>query len=559
MMALDAGEYVGGVDDAIGASEDLVDSTDVASESLFDIDPAGLAASGALVGVATAAQSLLDDTQELNETLGRTSVGMGLTADETRDLATSLSDSSFPLDDVVGSMDELAQIGVDTEEEMREVALAADALADATGTSASEISSQLAPAVQALDGDLSAITEDADAFTNAVRNTGLEMSDVASTIERLDFSQIEEMGLSAADTADLIGRFGEESGFTGRQLRTEFRSAVEDADGDTAALVDELGLGEEAMASLADETAHGSEMTAEIGDAANDSLTSMDGLRSTLDDVRLQASGLLGPLDAAIPAVQGLGVAGIALSTINFSAVIPSITGVVASAAPLLPILLPLAGLVAGFGALWHKGWIDPVETVTWLADRAGDGIEWLTGRLAGARDAVMRFWPPIRVAREVWDNNLFGIQDTTEAVIDSITSSIDWLIEKVNAIPGVDIGGGEDVVEEADVETDSAPTDEFEAVTVDDSVPEIDDAPGASTGSSSSSRSTGSQPSMVSGGEDSGRIVELLESVRDELKSEQRIDLSGPLSIDGDVATLDDVEARLRREGRRSQNRGIR
>ena len=557
LMALDAGEYVSGVDDAVDASEDLTTSTDATSESLFEIDPAGIAAGGALAGLGTAMQSVLDQTQEMNETLGRTSVGMGLTADETRDLATSMSDASFPIDDVVGSMDALAQIGVDTEEEMREVALAADNLADATGTSAQEISEQLAPAVKAMDGDLSALTDDADAFTSAVRDTGLEMSDVASTIERLDFAQIEEMGLSAADTAELIGKFGEESGFTGRQLRSNFGQAVEEADGDTEALIDELGLGEEAMASLADETAAGTSMTDEYANAANDSLTTMDSLRSSFDDIRLQASGMLGPLDAAAPAMQGLGIAAIALSTINFGAVIPSIAGVVTAAIPLLPILLPLAGLIAGFGALWHSGWIDPVETVTWLAGRAGDGVEWLTGRLSGARDAVERFYPPIRIAREVWDNNLFGIQDTTEAVIDSITNSIDWLIEKVNAIPGVNIGGGDDVVEEADVETDSAPADEFEPVSVDDSVPEMDSGGSSSAGSRPSSSS--SRPSSSGGGVSaSADADDIADAVSDAL-SGMLLDLGGTLDVEGDVATMRDVEARLRREGRRSENRGIR
>ena len=457
LLAMDAGDYVSGVDDAVGASEDLTDSTEATSDSLFDIDPAGVAAGAAIAGLGTAMQSLLDETQELNETLGRTSVSMGLTADETRDLATEMSDASFPIDDVVGAMDELAQIGVDSEEEMREVALAADNLADATGSSATEISQQLAPAVKALDGDLSAITEDTDAFTSAVRDTGLEMSDVSSTIERLDFEQIEEMGLSAADTAEIIGKFGEESGFTGRQLRSNFGQAVEAADGDTEALIEELGLGEEAMASLADETAAGTSMTDEYANAANDSLTTMDSLRSSFDDVRLQASGMLGPLDAAAPAMQGLGIAAIALSTINFGAVIPSITGVVAAATPLLPILLPLAGIIAAVGAMWHQGWIDPVETVTWLAEEAGSRIHWLTDTLGTARDAVMRFYPPIRIAREVWDRNLFGIQDSTETVVNVVGDTIDWLIEKINSIPGINIGG-EDVEETTDGIDDAVP-----------------------------------------------------------------------------------------------------
>ena len=115
LLSMDAGEFVAPAEDAADASEEFADSADAAEESLIDLDAAGIAAGGALAGAGTAMQGVLDDTQELNESLGRTGVNMDLTADETRDLATSMSDASFPLDDVVGSMDALAQIGVDTE------------------------------------------------------------------------------------------------------------------------------------------------------------------------------------------------------------------------------------------------------------------------------------------------------------------------------------------------------------------------------------------------------------------------------------------------------------
>lgn len=387
LLSFDASDYVSGASEASDASEDLADSTDEAADSLFEFDAGVAAAGAAALGAGTAMQSLFDETQELNESLGRTGVSMEMTTEETRDLATSMSDATFPIDDVTTTMDALAQVGVDTEEEMREVAEASDNLADATGTTATEVAEGLAPAVQALDGDLSAITDDADAFTEAVRNTGLEMSDVSSTIERLDFDEVEELGLSAADTAELIGEFGEESGFTGRQLRTNFRSAIEDADGSTENLVDELGLGEEAMESLADETSAGSESTTEFADAANDSLTTTDELRSTFDDLRLQASGMLGPIDAAAPALQGLGVAALALSTINFSAVIPSIAGVVTAAAPLLPVLLGLTAVGGTLAWLFGDEILDALEAVTgWISDElippivelAEDGFEFL-------------------------------------------------------------------------------------------------------------------------------------------------------------------------------------
>lgn len=265
-------------------------------------------------------------------------------------------------------------------------------------------------------------------------------------------------------------------------------------------------------------------MTEEYGDAANESLTAMDTLRSGFDDARLAVGQYLGPVSAAAPAMQGLGVAAIAMSTINFSAVIPSLFGVVGAAAPLLPILLPMAGLIAGVGAAWKKGWIDPVETATWAAGRATDAVGWLGDRVMWAAEQVGRFYPPIRVAREVWDRNLFGIQDSAETTLGVVGNTIDWLISKINRIPGVDIGT--DDIEDEAPDTDDEPdgsgvggvpeqTDESVAV------PE-DDTAAATTTSDRSGTST-DQPSGNTSRRD---VTDDLVAALDEVLDGKSIDL---------------------------------
>ena len=485
LLSMDAGEFVAPAEDAADASEEFADSADAAEESLLDLDAAGIAAGGALAGAGTAMQGVLDDTQELNESLGRTGVNMDLTADETRDLATSMSDASFPLDDVVGSMDALAQIGVDTEEEMREVAEASDLLADATGSSAERIADELAPAVQALDGDLDALTDDADAFTSAVRDTGLEMSDLSSTIERLDFDELEELGLDAADTAQLIGEFGDQTGFSGRRLRREFRQAVEGAEGDLDELGDELGLSAEEMEELTAETDAGSEQTEAFAEAANDSLTATDSLRAGFDDLRLQASGLLGPVSAAAPAMQGLGVAAIGLSTINFGALIPSIAGVVTAMGPLLPVLLAVTAAGGALALLFGEEIREAFEDVTEFlfddvipplvefgedvledvvmpaVEDAGEILKSVFGDMADAADDLIEaVGPPLEdlfdgivdfvtdalgVIEDAWDDHASDIADEVDATIDAIEPPITSTLETVEDIVDSVLGEIED------------------------------------------------------------------------------------------------------------------
>ncbi len=453
-ISLRADDYVSGADEAIAASEDLADSTDDAAGSLDGLG--GVARGIGIAAVGGGIQSVTDSTRDLRESLGRTSVSMGLTQDETEGLARSLSDASFPLDDVTGTMDELAQIGVDTEAEMRDVAMSVDLLADATGTSAQVVASDLAPAIRAMDGDLSALEDDADAFTLAVRETGLEMSDLSSTIEQLDFDEIEELGLDAASTAQIIGEFGEQSGFTGRQLRSNFRQAVEAADGDVQELGDELGISAEQMAELADETSAGSEQTTEFADAANDSLGTMDRVRAGFDDAKLAVGGMMGPLEAAGPMLMATGGLSSTLAAINSGMLAPSFAAVSAAS---LPVSAPLLAIGAGLGVIggavaaiaWRSDAIDPMEAAGWAAERAGDGIDWLRGRILDGADAVRRFYPPVVLAREVYERNLFGIASIVDGVFGFIGDSIDWLVDKIDTIPGVNIGGDDvDVNEDA-------------------------------------------------------------------------------------------------------------
>ena len=461
-ISLDASEYSAGADEAIDATDGVADATDEAGESLLAIDKRGVAAGGALAGLGTAMQSALDDTADLRESLGRTAASTELTSDEMNGLARSISDASFPIEDSVATLDALAQQGVDTEAEMESVALAMDNIADATGTTAESVANNAGPALRAFGHDLEDTAEHADTFTFVARNTTMSVEDFSSNVERLA-PEIQEMGMSLDDTAAVMAAL-EEEGITGRQAITEFRQAANDAEGDQQALANTLGLSEDAINKQSQALSEAEGITQDQSAAANESLSAMDDLRAGFDRARLALGDYLGPVSTAAPLLQGLGVSALALSTINFGALAPSFAAVSAAS---LPVTGPILAIGAALGVIggavaaiaWRSDAIEPMETLSWIADRAGDGLGWLRDRLFDGIDAINRFYPPVRLAREVYDRNLFGIADTTDAAVSLVGDSVDWLVDKVNTIPGINIGGDdvdvdEDAVEEAGEET---------------------------------------------------------------------------------------------------------
>lgn len=435
-LTLDAEPYASGAEDAADASEEVAQSADGVSESLFEIDPAGVAAGGALAAVGTAAQGVLDDTQELRESIGRTSTTMGVSSDEANEMARSLSNATFPIGDVTETMDALATQGVTTQDEMETLAQEVDLLADATGTSAAAIAESAGPALRAMGSDIDELGEHMDTFTAVARTTTQDVESFSNMVTRAG-PELQELGLSVDETAQIMMAL-EDQGLSGRQAIREFRQATNEAEGDQRVLYEELGITEKALGEYEQTIASAEGATEEHANAANESLSVMDDLRAGFDDAKLAAGEYLGPMSAAAPALQAVGISAMALSTINVSAVAPSFATVSAAAAPVTAAVLGIAAAAGALYAVWDSNFLgiqnhtqDLVETVTWAMNNTDEAID-------KAINAVKRFYPPIRIAREVYDRNLLGIGDRVDWLVENFTDGVDFIIEKALSIPDV-------------------------------------------------------------------------------------------------------------------------
>ena len=410
-LSLDASEFVSGADEASSAAEDVSGSVDDVSDSLIDLDAKGAAAGGALAAIGTGAQEALDSTQETRESLGRTAATMGISREEAEELASSMSNATFPLEDAQATMDALAQQGVTTEEEMQDVATAADNIADATGTTAESVAQNAAPALRAMGEDVTDLEEYMDTFTYVSRNTTMEVEDFSGMVRRMG-PELEEMGLSVDETAAIMTAL-EEKGMDSRTAMREFRQAANNAEGDQGELMGSLGLTNEEIESQEEALAEAEGMTKEHATAANESLTTMDKMRSSFDDAKLAAGSFLEPMSAAAPALQAAGIAAMTFSTVNMSAVVPSLTAVMGTLTPLLPIILGLAAAGAALYAAWETDFM---------------GIQGITEDVLGTvKSAIEDVIPPIKTTLV---NALETLQDTAETVFEAMQSVAEPVME---------------------------------------------------------------------------------------------------------------------------------
>ena len=431
-LNLDPSDYVSGADEAAQASDDVAVAADDMSESMWEIDAAGIAAGGALAGVGTAGQGILDDTRDMREQLGLAAETMGVTQEETEAMAQELSDATFPIEDATGAIDSLAQQGIDSEEDMLAVADAADEIADATGTSAESVADNLGPAITSLGDDIEDMPELADAFTLAVRDSNLETEDLAGVIERSS-EELNEMGLGAEDAAGLISEYADETGKSGTRAARDFQSAINEADGDMDELIETTGLSEDVLEEWGDELEENEGIAEDHAQVAEDNASTMDHLRARFDDARLAAAGYLGPIDAIAPAAQTAAIGVMALSTVNTAALVPSFAAVTAAASGLILPIAAIGAAVTAAAVIWERDLFD-------IQERTGNAVEYITGGLETLVEGVdwaidtasyiLFEWSPGETLSNTRDRMLEPIDDVREFIPSSIDEATDLAMD---------------------------------------------------------------------------------------------------------------------------------
>lgn len=396
---------------------------------------------GAIAGAGVALEGFAQMSKDTNIAMDQLAVQTDHTAGELRSMTSDLTDATFAQDEVITTLEHAQERGLESADAMKEYATAWDTVADASGESVEALSENSA-ALQAIGIDASETEEAFDAFGFVISDTSQDVNDFLNFIERTG-PELREMEMDVDDAAAVIGALEGELGMAGRTARTEFRQAVNEADGDLKEALDTLGLTEEQFQSYRAEVEGSEGDMRDMADAVYDNQTVFDHLRSSVSDVMLHlsplasvAGGLSPVLTTLGTSIMGLNQAKMLWATTNVGSLVPSLTAATASAwgfvtaagaavAPILPIIAVVAALGVGLYAL-ISNW-DEVSTAL------GEGFEWLRDIAGETIGAVIDFFGDLP-GQAVEHINSFT-DSVGEGMSSAYDSAVSWAGDTVSGI----------------------------------------------------------------------------------------------------------------------------
>ncbi len=447
-VAADVKNYQSGMDSIAAETEK---TTSWIEDNWLKVGVAAAAVGGAMEVAARKQAPLTEQTRQL-------AAAMDTTEGEMRDLALATTDVTFPLEDVLDLMESGRQQGIKSADQLQEYAKFWDMVGDATGENAVALG-DAGVALRAVGIAAGEEEKALDAFGYITQETTGDVKDFLTFLERTG-PELRELGGDVDDAAAIMGILEHELGMTARTARTEFRKAVNEADGDMGEMLETLGISEEQFEKYSDAVKESSDVIERNAEIHGESYTAMEKMQQAASEMMFRYGDLIGVVGDFAPLMMGLGpilkgvmVAKNLLAGASLKALIPAILGAVKAtwaftaallANPITWVVLLIAGLVAAIVLLW-KNW-DQVSdwlSQSWdnIKQKAGEVItgisDWfsqLPGKLWGwLKNAITRMLE--------WRANMISAaKEAAKGVVDSV---VRWISE----LPGRLLQSGKDAI----------------------------------------------------------------------------------------------------------------
>ena len=305
-------------------------------------------------------EGLAKSQQGLTESSRKLANATGMSEQEIRGMATSLSNATFPLDSALQLMTLGAQQGLDSADALKQYAAFWDTVGDATGLSAEALAKSGA-ALAAVGIEVGNESELLGAFGLITQESTSTVQEFLDGISKLA-PEMSAMGLSVDEAAVIMTTMERELGLTARTARTEFKEALEKSETGLAGVLEQLGLNESQLATYRTKLEESTGVIQDNADAHASTKTVMDKFKSTLADLAFANGALIekasllapilmatGPVVAGFSGIMGL-LNGITLTT-TFS-----FMGLNVAMLPLTAIIVGI-GLAIAAGILIWKNW----------------------------------------------------------------------------------------------------------------------------------------------------------------------------------------------------------
>ena len=354
---------------------------------------------------------------------------LDMTESEMRDLARSTADVTFPLDEVLDLMEKGRQQGIRSAEQLQEYAQFWDTVGDATGESAVRLG-EAGSALRAVGIAAGEEAEALSAFGFVAQETTSDVGEFLNFIERTG-PELRELGMDIDGAAAMLGILEHEFGMAGRTARTEFRQAVNEADGDVNELMRTLGITEEQFAAYNGKVKESSDVIEENAKLHEESYTVLQKVQHWTSEVAYEYGGLLEVMSSLTPVLIAAGpiMKGIAEAKKLWTAKTITLTGAIKGFNTALATTAGMISVaVAGALAIHYvlEKWRDWTDKVT-------ESTSYL--------NAILRTLPHILLGPGGAVQDLIQLFKRWDEEVQRLINTINWLIDRINAIPFVDIG----------------------------------------------------------------------------------------------------------------------
>lgn len=432
---ISVGDIESSIDGAVDSVSDISDAFEDAEQSVLDFEDTSnsvfdtladnwgkiaLGASGAGIAVETMARSQADLTNQTNRVARATE----LTSKEARDLASSMQNATFPMNEVTELMEIASQRGLTSAQDIESYATTWDMIGDATG----ENSRQLARAGVALEslGITAGSEEQAlSAFGYITESTTMSVTDFLNSVERVS-PELSGMGLDVNETAALFGILENEMGMSGRTARQELRKALNEADGDFEVLLDTLGVSEDTFRDYTSAVQESSDVISANADDVADNMTAMQRLNAWVENLTYSYGPLIQGASALVPLMLALGPAikGVQMATQLFNMTL--------LASPITWIVAGIIALITVIYLLWNN-W----DTVSQWLSASWEWIKSIASNVFGfLGDFIGNIWESIKnVTSNVWNFVKNLISDIWNAIKNTISNIINSIRDTISNI----------------------------------------------------------------------------------------------------------------------------
>jgi phage-related minor tail protein len=408
-----------------------------------------VAIAGAAAGAAV--EGLARNVAPLNKTIRDLADSTEMTENETRKLAASMVNATFPASEVVTLLEEGRKQGLKSAEQLKEFAGFWDMVGDATGESSEQLAKS-GVALRALGIDTDNQAQVLSSLGFVMRESTLDVGEFLGLIGRMA-PELNEMGLSLDDTTALFAAL-EERGISGRQAIQQLRSAIGDGTGSLEDMKKELGISEEKFGEYRKAIEDSSEAIAESAKRNEEGKTALQRMAAWIDATKLANSGLLESLSGLAPVLMILAPAIKAVTAakvlLNAALWASPVTWIIAAIIALIAVIVlavknwDLIRDAAVRAWEWIKEAWEPAGAFfgrIWAVVKNDATVLW---RIVS--DLAVRSWDRIKAIwggignwfRSVWDGvkNVFsGVWEAITGIVESAVGRIMAIVERVKGM----------------------------------------------------------------------------------------------------------------------------